>query len=1085
MGGGGSILFEIYLKCIILNFEIETLGNLSEFRVASKSDFFKWLEAMGKLIKLRVIIVGLRGLGVEIAKNIILAGPNSVTLVDDELCKYSDMGANFYITEIDVKQGHRRSDACVNKLAELNEYVNVKVHYGKVSEQLIFDHDVVVCADIPLSDQLHYNEICRSHSRNIGFISANSLGLCGSIFVDFGNSFNVFDPNGEEPKSAIIANITKEDEEIKVVCLAEKLLPFQEGDFVVFREVRGMSELNNTGPYKVTHTGKHHFTIQVGKGYFGEYEREGIVTQVKVPVNYNFKSLKEALEYPICDNQGMLLVPDLNKFGRSEQLFFAINSVLQYSDVSGSRPDHTDLQAIKECYSIAQTMNENSKEKIKAGDSRKHLIVTVDEIDENIVENVCKYSKCCLSPMASFLGGIAAQEIVKFVGKYTPLRQFFFFDSFEQLSLRSIEGVTPDEFMPLNSRYDDQIVIFGRKFQADLAEMNVFVVGAGALGCEFLKSMALLGLGCGHSGSITVTDMDSIETSNLNRQFLFRQNHVGSPKSEIAGQVIKTINKDINVISLQTRVGLETEDVFDDNFWEKINFVINALDNVPSRMYINDRCLWFEKPLLESGTLGTKANSETYLPHQTQSYSDNRDPAEESIPLCTLKHFPHAIEHTIEWARDSFQGIFTSDPQEAISFLNGPESYIRQLKERGNPNLLQEKTQKILELINWVSFKTPTHEDCIKKSILLFHDYFYCQIKQLLTNFPPDHVNNDGSPFWSGPKRCPIPIKLDIDDDLHFNFILSASNLFSSVVKLPEIKDYILIKKVVSEVTLPEFIAKTVFIKVDEGEDDKTGNENAEALSGSKNNEMSNIDECLNQLISLSDSQRSVCLGIIQPIEFEKDDDTNYHIDFMNSCANLRARNYSITECDRHKCKMIAGRIIPAMATTTAMITGLVSFEALKVASNKKRKIEYFKNSFINLSLPLFVITEPLPPHKTKSKEYDPIVGGPLRAKPDGFTSWDKLVIEQKDGTIQNIIDYLAQEMNLEAQIISFGNVCLYNAYMPTHEERKLSPVITLIEQITKKILPPTKNNITLEVSCCDIDDGVDTIIPSIKFIFK
>jgi len=64
--------------------------------------------------------------------------------------------------------------------------------------------------------------------------------------------------------------------------------------------------------------------------------------------------------------------------------------------------------------------------------------------------------------------------------------------------------------------------------------------------------------------------------------------------------------------------------------------------------------------------------------------------------------------------------------------------------------------------------------------------------------------------------------------------------------------------------------------------------------------------------------------------EFEKDDDANFHIDFIHATANLRARNYKIGECDQMKTKMIAGKIIPAIATTTAMITGAVTAEIYK-----------------------------------------------------------------------------------------------------------------------------------------------------------
>jgi ubiquitin-activating enzyme E1 len=180
--------------------------------------------------------------------------------------------------------------------------------------------------------------------------------------------------------------------------------------------------------------------------------------------------------------------------------------------------------------------------------------------------------------------------------------------------------------------------------------MKQFLVGAGAIGCEMLKNWAMMGVGTGGDGvNLAVTDLDSIEKSNLNRQFLFRPPDVGKLKSETAVKAIQVMNPELvgKFTVYKDPVGPDTESVFGHDFFEPLDVVVNALDNVEARTYVDRRCVFFRKPLLESGTLGTKGNTQVVYPFLTESYSSSQDPPEKSFPMCTIKSFPNQIEHTI------------------------------------------------------------------------------------------------------------------------------------------------------------------------------------------------------------------------------------------------------------------------------------------------------------------------------------------------------------------------------------------------------------------------------------------------------
>ena len=96
---------------------------------------------------------------------------------------------------------------------------------------------------------------------------------------------------------------------------------------------------------------------------------------------------------------------------------------------------------------------------------------------------------------------------------------------------------------------------------------------------------------------------------------------------------------------------------------------------------------------------------------------------------------------------------------------------------------------------------------------------------------------------------------------------------------------------------------------------------------------------------------------IVKAETFEKDNDSNFHIDFMYSMANCRSLNYKLDPMDWINVKLKAGRIVPALATTTASIAGLQTLELVKVVKGLKK--DQFRNIFLNLAVPFMQAGEP------------------------------------------------------------------------------------------------------------------------------
>ena len=982
-------------------------------------------EAVEKQANSSVMLVGLNAVGVEIAKNIVLSGVKRFTICDGKTVEASDLTGQFFLSKKDI--GKNRAEVCVSKLQALNQYVQMDIIKKELQTDFLKSHlaniseyTILVCCEGNIELQVILNDFCRSN--NVLFISTVVRGLFSRVFCDFGDQFHVVDKTGEEQRELMIKEVTSGG----IVSVLDGIKHgLQDGDIITFTRAEETNEGKSfvNAIFEVTVKDKSSFSI----GDVSAYRQfvSGIIKTLKRQEKLTYKSFSDTLEKPPLD--ASMSIADFYAQPKQTFLHFAFLAIEKYIllNANGSPDDFKHLASVE----VANKLSEETSDQLKT-----HAPETLTAIKDNkdLAECLHWMSKMVMTyngvfpPLCAFMGGLVAQEVIKGITKkYIPITQYFYYECSELKSdtekLAQIIVEEDDKYGPLRA-------CIGQELFDKLRDTKLFMVGAGAIGCELLKNYAMLGLGA-NKGKIVLTDPDVIENSNLNRQFLFREKHLRQPKASTAAAVSVQMNSDLQgkVMPMLEKVHEASEHIFTGQFFEDMDVITNALDNVQARRYIDSRCVKSRTPLLESGTLGPKGHVQVIIPFKTESYGSQQDPQEDNeIPYCTLKMFPEETLHCIEWARDKFNKMFTQKPS---SFLKVLESFAS--------NQLEALDEKILrEAFRFVNNFSETLEDCVQWALNKYYKLFMHDINQLLYTYPLDFRTQEGQLFWSLPKRPPCPLEYKITNQFHVAFIAACACLRARIcgVKISDearTQDF--------KVQMAEFasmlVPKAYEISDKKAEELKKQNEKKASSEEEKQPEKEEMafeegeeelvmnspsmtkDKLIEELTMFlknndSKAKKLVCM----PQEFEKDEDGNFHIDFLHAMTNCRAANYNLEPMDWLTVKLKAGRIIPALATTTAAIAGLQTIELCKLLA--KCKVEQHKNSFLNLSLPILAQSEPM-----AAPEYE------LR-KDLKVNMWDRWDIRLKEEahvkSLEDLFKHLRKMTGLEPLDLLKGNMPIY-----------------------------------------------------------
>lgn len=983
---------------------------------------------------------------------------------------------------------------------------------------------VLVSIDRPFATQLYLNQCARRHG--LAFVATETAGVYGRIFSDFGDDFQVHDPDGEapletsldhmellEPEAATTTSTNRSSTSIssslpppshqqqqqhvlQIHCVDGERHDVSKDDVIEF-QLRGAQKVVEERFRVVRVQSPQRFTVQC----VSTKDPRKIIQlltlingnaisfrRVKVPQPIRFLSL-EAIMTQCHEPQ-----PD------------ALSSFTTPCDFDKSL-DPVRRVAILSCFqALSQFVTEHHRLPRVEDDVRQFLAMTSALLpkpddsgkSQQQERHQLSFAKTCaakFTPLQAFFGGLAAQEALKAVsGLYNPVQQFLFYDCDEVLEESTVAGASPRINVKTGQAY-----ILGADFDRSMAASSLFVVGAGAIGCELLKNLAAMGAGTDllkKKGCVVVTDMDTIERSNLSRQLLFRDADIGSFKSTAARKATLRFNPNMKVEAHTSKVGSDNDDSesnpFDEHFWSKrIDIVLNALDNIEARLYIDGMCVSHKKALVDAGTLGSKGNVQVVIPHQSESYGSSVDPPEPSIPVCTIKNFPYLISHTIQWARDLFDGYFQRRPRQAKQYQqllmtqnssDLAQKLIYELGEQVAVDLATEVSEDLA--IHDTDNATVVRERSIKwaagEAIKLFRD----KVIDLLQQHPLGSKDEDGEPFWSGSRRAPKAVSYSaakssdaqqqaINQQL-LSFVKNAARLRMETFGSRD--DY----STVYNVTDKE--AEAALLQAQNAGVDVTSSEDV----GIK------VAESFANLVADN-------VTTLNMVEFEKDDESNGHVAFVAAASNLRAICYGIAPVDAMETRRVAGKIVPAMITTTSIVSALSCIELTKLVQNATLK--RYRNAFINLALPFFAFTVPLPAERM------PGMRGAT------YTLWDRIHLKEgkkaaaKGGlTLRNLIKRLkkktgADSSTVDVSSISYGPYMIYAKFLNEGDKELLEKTIwDIVEDAVQSgdefddefsrddkprasIAAPTqnRNSIDLVVVAEDLENGDEVELPSVR----
>ena len=672
----------------------------------------------------------------------------------------NDLFSNFFAQKEDVDT-NSRADITQRGLMEINNFAIVMIFKGELSNDfsILNEYNLVIITEIiSLETAQTLNQYCRM--KHIGFIYTCEFGLSSFLFTDFGDDFIIEDNNGLEPNKYYIKSISNscpgivEIDPIKNNLGENIYLNIGTGDFVSFKDVKGMTELNDTPPRPIRVINKTKFTIE-DTTKFQEFTGVGIVEEVKVPRPAIFKPLSEAINViyyedviedylnedsylgstaskmsnePLMDDLGIISniktsqdniiineekkenIPWIKMFYAefeneslknlsNEKMHLAFLALHEYFNIHQDLPNFNKIKENKECIDISLKILSKAKEE------GFRWAINLCKIDKPFLDNVFKFCKFKFTPFTNYLAGIVAQEVIKFTGLYKPISQWVYFNFFNLLNISKVNDIIEKRNLTEENDKENNIEpnilnIFNEIYNEQIKDVNILIIGFNDISYEMIKLFIILGL-----------------LDNKENKIKIVSNNKYDIKEKL--EELKHLGKKVDIPIIQEKLDLNDNNINNNylkkDWWINSNIIIDTLpfdSNEKEKISLIKNSKENKKILISLHCSKYSANSEIFLPEiKSDNYiiEETPKPQEEKNEIKIVDDYNDeedydkyknicTLDEALNWSRNYFQDNFIKYIKYLIELINKSHSESDMNKYIDNILSIEKENEKDFDI---------------------------------------------------------------------------------------------------------------------------------------------------------------------------------------------------------------------------------------------------------------------------------------------------------------------------------------------------------------------------------------------------